>query len=107
MLGTAQALTQGARALAYYTARCMDLQQTQRAELLIPVVKGFCTEIAQEVPYLDMQLHGGRRYIEATALAQPYRDARVLTISERTTALQADDLLKRRIFLDKGQESLD
>jgi len=107
MLGTAQALTQGARALAYYTARCMDLQQPQRAELLIPVVKGFCTEIAQEVTYLAMQIHGGMGYIEETGIAQLYRDARVLTIYEGTTAIQANDLLNRKIFLDKGQALLD
>jgi len=114
MLMTMRALTEGARATAYYAAAAHDLarlhpdaQQRLRHravyEYLVPVVKGFSTESAVEVATLGIQVHGGMGYIEETGAAQYLRDARILPIYEGTTAIQANDLVGRKTLRDGGQ----
>ena len=113
MLMTMRALTEGARATAYYAAAAHDLSRShpdeaerrrQRAvyEYLVPVVKGYSTETAVEVASLGIQVHGGTGYIEETGAAQHLRDARILPIYEGTTAIQANDLLGRKTLRDGG-----
>ena len=77
-------------------------QHEARSALLTPIVKAWCTELAQEVTYLGVQIHGGTGFIEETGAAQHYRDARVLTIYEGTTGIQALDFVARKILRDKG-----
>ena len=113
MLLTMKAQTEATRALAYVTgaaidnARChpdADARKRHQAfvELMIPIVKGWGTEIAQEVTYLGVQVHGGMGFIEETGAAQDYRDARITTIYEGTTAIQANDLIGRKTARDGG-----
>ncbi|MFU1683809.1 acyl-CoA dehydrogenase [Phaeobacter piscinae] len=73
------------------------------AEFLVPLVKAFCSERAVEVASLGVQIHGGMGFIEETGVAQFYRDARILPIYEGTTAIQANDLLGRKVLRDAGQ----
>lgn len=73
-----------------------------RVALYTPLVKGWMTELAQEVCSLAMQVHGGMGYIEETGVAQLYRDARILPIYEGTTGIQALDLIGRKIAADRG-----
>ncbi|MGC8703604.1 MAG: acyl-CoA dehydrogenase [Thiomonas sp.] len=111
MLMTMRALTEGARALALVAASLHDVGRAhpdaqQRAaheaayEFLVPLVKGFSTEMSLEVASLGVQVHGGMGYIEDTGAAQYYRDARILTIYEGTTAIQANDLVGRKTVRD-------
>jgi len=72
-------------------------------DLMIPIVKGWCTETAQEVTYLGVQVHGGMGFIEETGAAQHYRDARIITIYEGTTGIQANDLIGRKTARDGGK----
>ena len=113
MLGTMRALTEAGRALGYYTAGHADLahaspdpeaRKRHRAvqEFLVPIVKGWCTEMSVEVASLGVQVHGGMGYIEETGAAQYYRDARILPIYEGTTAIQANDLVGRKTLRDGG-----
>jgi hypothetical protein len=113
MLMTMRALTEGARALALVAASLHDVGRAhpdaqQRAaheaayEFLVPLVKGFSTEMSIEVASLGVQVHGGMGYIEDTGAAQYYRDARILTIYEGTTAIQANDLVGRKTVRDGG-----
>ncbi|WP_427183599.1 acyl-CoA dehydrogenase [Bordetella bronchialis] len=113
MLLTMRALTEGGRALSSVTAAAFDLaghhpdaetRDRNRAfyEFMVPVVKGFCTESAVEVASLGVQVHGGMGYIEETGAAQHYRDARILPIYEGTTAIQANDLIGRKLLRDGG-----
>ena len=71
-------------------------------EFLVPIVKGFSTEMSIEVASLGVQVHGGMGFIEETGAAQHYRDARILTIYEGTTAIQANDLVGRKTVRDGG-----
>ena len=114
MLMAMKAATEAGRALAYATAAALDLaaahpdpavraREQARAELLIPVVKGWSTENAIEIASLGVQIHGGMGFIEETGAAQHLRDARILTIYEGTTGIQANDLLGRKIARDKGE----
>lgn len=73
-----------------------------RVELWTPIVKGWMTELAQEVTSLAIQVHGGMGYIEETGVAQHFRDARILTIYEGTTGIQGLDLVGRKLLKDKG-----
>ncbi|MFP3569779.1 acyl-CoA dehydrogenase [Paraburkholderia sp. SIMBA_030] len=113
MLATMRALTEGARALAYVAAAHgdiahRDVDESVRAdhqsiyEFLVPVVKGWSTELSLEVTSLAVQVHGGMGFIEETGAAQYYRDARILTIYEGTTAIQANDLIGRKTLRDGG-----
>ncbi|CAE6798894.1 acyl-CoA dehydrogenase [Paraburkholderia haematera] len=113
MLSTMRALTEGARALAYVAAAHSDIahrhadeavQAEHQAiyEYLVPVVKGWSTELSIEVASLGVQVHGGMGFIEETGAAQYYRDARILTIYEGTTAIQANDLIGRKTLRDGG-----
>ena len=113
MLMTMRAQTEAMRAVAYVTAAAMDnARRHPEAEarkrhqafvdLMIPIVKGWSTEIAQEVTYLGVQVHGGMGFIEETGAAQHYRDARIITIYEGTTGIQANDLIGRKTARDGG-----
>ena len=113
MLMTMRALTEAARATAYVAAAAADAahhhpDQATRAdnqafyEYMVPIVKGFSTEMSLEVASLGVQVHGGMGFIEETGAAQYYRDARILTIYEGTTAIQANDLVGRKTARDGG-----
>jgi alkylation response protein AidB-like acyl-CoA dehydrogenase len=113
MLMTMRAYTEAARALAYYAAAAYDAQHASPDEaarksnqalyeFLVPIVKGFSTEMSIEVASLGVQVHGGMGFIEETGAAQHYRDARILTIYEGTTAIQANDLIGRKTVRDGG-----
>ena len=113
MLGVMRALGEAGRALAYCTAAHADHAHAapdpaERARhqaihaFLVPIVKGWCTEMSIEVASLGIQVHGGMGYIEETGAAQYYRDARILTIYEGTTAIQANDLVGRKTLRDGG-----
>ena len=101
------------RALAYFTAGKMDVAKSSSdkdeaaaaqslVNLLTPVVKGWCTENSIWVASTGVQVHGGMGYIEETGAAQHLRDARITTIYEGTTAIQANDLVGRKIARDGG-----
>ena len=113
MLMTMRSYTEASRALAYYAAAAADAQhaspdETERKasqaiyEFLVPIVKGFSTEMSIEIASLGIQVHGGMGFIEETGAAQHYRDARILTIYEGTTAIQANDLIGRKTVRDGG-----
>ncbi|MBN9463086.1 MAG: acyl-CoA dehydrogenase [Burkholderiales bacterium] len=113
MLMTMRACTESARALAYVAAAASDAghhasDETVRRqnmavyEFLVPIVKGWSTELAIKVASLAVQVHGGMGFIEETGVAQHYRDARILTIYEGTTAIQANDLVGRKTVRDGG-----
>ncbi len=113
MLMTMRAMTEGARALAYVAAAHSDIahhaadaavRAEHRAiyEYLVPVVKGWSTEMSNDVTSLGVQVHGGMGFIEETGAAQFYRDARILAIYEGTTAIQANDLVGRKTLRDGG-----
>ena len=113
MLMTMRASVEAARALAYYAAAAYDAQHAAADEdvrksnqsvyeFLVPIVKGFSTEMSIEVASLGVQVHGGMGFIEETGAAQHYRDARILTIYEGTTAIQANDLVGRKTVRDSG-----
>jgi acyl-CoA dehydrogenase len=113
MLLTIKSGVQAMRALALYAALQFDQAQALesdadrersqlRAELLIPIVKGWSTEWANELISLSLQIHGGMGYIEETGVAQTWRDARIATIYEGTTGIQANDLLGRKLARDQG-----
>jgi len=113
MLMSMKARVEAMRAVAYVTAAGLDQamhhpDEQQRAQaqalvdLMIPVVKGWCTENAIDITSLAIQVHGGMGYIEETGAAQYFRDARISTIYEGTTGIQAKDLLGRKIAHDKG-----
>ncbi len=116
MLLTMRSLTEAGRALAYSAYSSVDLQHhgvdqetrnyhKQRAALLTPVVKGWCTEFAQEVTSIGIQIHGGMGFVEETKAAQLYSDARILPIYEGTNGIQAMDLIGRKTLFDSGVTS--
>jgi butyryl-CoA dehydrogenase len=113
MLMTMRAQIEAARAIAYVTAAANDAahhstdaatkqQNMAFYEFLVPIVKGWSTELSIEVASLGVQVHGGMGFIEETGAAQHYRDARILTIYEGTTAIQANDLVGRKTVRDGG-----
>ena len=113
MLMTMRALTEGCRAMASTAAAAYDAahhhpdaevrQQNQTFyEFMVPLVKGYSTEMSLEVTDLGVQVHGGMGFIEETGAAQYYRDAKILTIYEGTTAIQANDLVGRKTARDGG-----
>lgn len=113
MLMTMRAHTEAARALAFVAAAASDaghraadeaIRRENMAiyEFLVPIVKGWSTEMSLEVTSLGVQVHGGMGFIEETGAAQHYRDARILTIYEGTTAIQANDLIGRKTARNGG-----
>ena len=114
MLMTARALTEGCRAMAATAAAAYDAahhhpdaevrrQNQGFYEFMVPLVKGYSTEMSLEATNLGVQVHGGMGFIEETGAAQYYRDAKILTIYEGTTAIQANDLVGRKTARDGGQ----
>jgi 3-(methylthio)propanoyl-CoA dehydrogenase len=113
MLMTMRAYTEGCRALAAAAAAAFDAahhhpdaevrkQNQAFYEFMVPLVKGYSTEMSLEVTSLGVQVHGGMGFIEETGAAQYYRDAKILTIYEGTTAIQANDLVGRKTARDGG-----
>ena len=114
MLMTMRAYTEGCRSLAFVAAAAFDAshhhadaevrkQNQAFYEFMVPLIKGFSTEMSLEVTNLGVQVHGGMGYIEETGAAQYYRDAKILTIYEGTTAIQANDLVGRKTARDGGR----
>ena len=108
MLLRMRALTEGARALLYYTTGQVDRgtlgneDADRRADLLVPLIKAWGTDIGCEVASLGVQVHGGMGFIEETGAAQHYRDARITPIYEGTNGIQAADLVTRKLGLEGG-----
>ena len=113
MLMNMKAQTEAMRALAYVVAAAMDkgmrhpdkeerARNQAFADLLIPIVKGWSTETGIEVASTGIQVHGGMGFIEETGAAQHLRDARITTIYEGTTGIQANDLVGRKIARESG-----
>ncbi len=114
MLMTMRAYTEGCRAMAMVGAAAYDAahahadadvrkQNHAFYEFLVPLIKGLSTEMSLEVASLGVQVHGGMGFIEETGAAQYLRDAKILTIYEGTTAIQANDLVGRKTARDGGQ----
>jgi butyryl-CoA dehydrogenase len=108
-----RAHTEAARAIAYVAAAWYDIshlhpdeakrKQARAAyEFLVPIVKGWSTEMSIDAASAGIQVHGGMGFIEETGAAQYYRDARILTIYEGTTAIQANDFVGRKTVRDGG-----
>jgi acyl-CoA dehydrogenase len=113
MLLSMKARTEAMRVLCYYAALELDRGHREadeatraaaltRAELLIPVVKGWCTETAMDVTSTGVQVHGGMGFIEETGASQFLRDVRITTIYEGTTGIQSNDLIGRKLGRDRG-----
>ena len=113
MLLTMKAYIEAMRSIAYVTAADLDISlrhadaatralHQARVDLMIPVVKGWSTEVGQLLTSLGVQIHGGMGYAEETGAAQYLRDARITTIYEGTTGIQANDLVARKILRDGG-----
>ena len=113
MLLTMKSQTEAARALTFYGAFQFDLAQyaaedhlreaaRARGELLTPIIKGWCTELGNEVAAIGVQVHGGMGFIEETGAAQYMRDVRITTIYEGTTGIQSNDLIGRKLARDRG-----
>jgi 3-(methylthio)propanoyl-CoA dehydrogenase len=116
MLMTMRAYTEGCRALSSVAAAAYDAahhhedadtrkQNQAFYEFMVPLIKGYSTEMSLEVASLGVQVHGGMGFIEETGCAQYYRDAKILTIYEGTTAIQANDLVGRKTARDGGQSA--
>jgi alkylation response protein AidB-like acyl-CoA dehydrogenase len=110
MLLSMRAQTEAMRTLTYYAAamidradRDADNRAERRADLLIPVVKSWCSDKAIEISSTGVQVHGGMGYIEETGAAQHYRDARIAAIYEGTNGIQAGDLVGRKLARDRGE----
>jgi len=108
-----KSLIEAMRATALVSAATIDIANNtedpdiralalERAAVLTPIVKGWMTEVSQELTSIGVQIHGGNGYIEETGVAQHMRDARVLTIYEGTTGIQANDLVGRKVLADSG-----
>jgi 3-(methylthio)propanoyl-CoA dehydrogenase len=113
MLLSMRARTEAMRALTYYAALELDRAHREddaairdaalaRAELMIPVIKGWCTETAVDVTSIGIQVHGGMGYVEETGAAQFLRDVRIASIYEGTTGIQSNDLVGRKLGRDRG-----
>src|SRR6187431_1621335 len=114
MLMTMRAYTEGCRALALVAAAAYDAshhhtdaevrkQNQAFYEYMVPLIKGYSTEMSLDVASLGVQVHGGMGFIEETGAAQYYRDAKILSIYEGTTAIQANDLVGRKTARDGGR----
>ncbi len=114
MLMQMKSLTDAMRAMCFDASLSHDLRghavsqderdyHSNKFALLTPVVKAWPTELVNEVTSLGIQIHGGMGYVEETGVAQHYRDARITAIYEGTTAIQANDLVGRKLLRDGGQ----
>jgi alkylation response protein AidB-like acyl-CoA dehydrogenase len=114
MLLSMRAAIEAMRALAYFAAAAIDASRRtddreaqfraqRRADLLIPVVKAWCTDLGVEIASTGIQVHGGMGYIEETGAAQYLRDARIAPIYEGTNGIQANDLVGRKLGRDQGE----
>ena len=113
MLLTMKALLQASRGLAYTAAAALDVAQygdgaaaeaaNERAELLTPIVKSWCSDMAIEVTSLGVQVLGGMGFVEDAGAAQCYRDVRITAIYEGTNGIQGQDLLGRKVLRDGGR----
>jgi alkylation response protein AidB-like acyl-CoA dehydrogenase len=103
-----RALVEGSRALVYYACGQLDrgalgdAEAQARGEVLVPLVKAWCTDMGVEVTSLAVQVHGGMGFIEETGVAQHYRDVRITPIYEGTNGIQAADLVGRKLGLEGG-----
>ena len=110
LIGQMKAESEAMRALMVYGAALLDEAETdasavkQRADFMIPIIKGWLTEQSLIMTSHNVQIHGGMGFIEETGAAQHYRDARILPIYEGTTAIQSNDLLFRKTIRDEGAE---
>ena len=112
MLLTMKSLIEAMRVLSYTEAVTLDLahrgpqegraQLQSRIDLMIPVIKGWLTEVTQELTSLGVQVHGGMGYVEETGAAQYLRDGRITPIYEGTSGIQAADLIARKLGRDGG-----
>jgi alkylation response protein AidB-like acyl-CoA dehydrogenase len=113
MLLGMKSTVEACRALALYAAHQLDIGAAHpdeavraahqlRGDLLIPIIKGFCTECGIEIASVGIQVHGGMGYIEETGAAQTFRDARITSIYEGTTGIQSNDLIGRKFGRDRG-----
>ena len=113
MLMQMKSMTDAMRALCFDAAISHDIRQHSpdaelreyhetRFALLTPIAKGWPTELVNEVTSLGIQVHGGMGYVEETGVAQHYRDARITAIYEGTNAIQANDLVGRKLLRDSG-----
>ncbi|MHB1873040.1 MAG: acyl-CoA dehydrogenase [Steroidobacteraceae bacterium] len=111
MLLTMKALVHASRCLAYNAAATLDVAHqspdatvrtsaARRLDLLTPLVKAWCSDVAVEVASLGVQVHGGAGYLEESEVSQVYRDARIGPIFEGTNYIQAQDLLSRKVLRD-------
>ncbi|MFD1384538.1 acyl-CoA dehydrogenase [Rhodanobacter aciditrophus] len=96
------------RALMYVASvesdlKGVDAKHQKRTDLYTPIVKGWMTELSQEIVSTAVQVHGGMGFIEETGVAQLLRDARILPIYEGTNGIQALDLVGRKLAADKGE----
>jgi len=114
MLMQMSALTEGGRAMSFYTIAAEDrslhhsdpevqAQNARLVEIMTPLVKGWCTEVSMEVTSLGVQVHGGMGFVEETGAAQHMRDARILPIYEGTNGIQALDFIGRKCLRDGGE----
>jgi len=117
MLMSMKSQIEAMRALAYLAAATLDkakhhpdVAEKRRSQalidLLIPVVKAWCTEQCVEIASTGVQIHGGMGFVEETGAAQYLRDARITTIYEGTTGIQANDLVGRKVGYEKGATAL-
>jgi 3-(methylthio)propanoyl-CoA dehydrogenase len=113
MLLGMKSTVEACRAMALYAAYQLDLggahpddtiraAAQSRGDLLIPIVKGFCTESGIDIASVGIQVHGGMGYVEETGAAQTFRDARITAIYEGTTGIQSNDLIGRKVGRDRG-----
>lgn len=116
MLMTMRSLAEAGRALAYYAAGKLDVAHRHadvdvrkaaqsRVDLLIPIVKAWCTENGSEAAWNGVQVHGGMGYVEETGAAQFMRDAKIAEIYEGSNGIQANDLIGRKISRDGAVEA--
>ena len=114
MLLTMRALTEGGRAISFFTIAAEDRSKhqplgqedcfdSQIVEVMTPLVKGWCTEASMEIASLGVQVHGGMGFVEETGAAQYMRDARILPIYEGTNGIQALDFVGRKSLRDGGE----
>ncbi|MEO1730488.1 MAG: acyl-CoA dehydrogenase [Pseudomonadota bacterium] len=109
MLMRMKALTEGVRALLYFCAGQVDRGTIgdeaagSRAEILVPLLKAWGTDMGVEVSGIGIQIHGGMGFVEETGAAQHWRDSRIAPIYEGTNGIQAADLVTRKLGLDGGE----